>query len=629
MVSVRDAIARLTGDVAALAARISETREFAQRLADRPAPEPAPPPIEAPPEVTARLDGMENTIGVLATSVGELSQRLARIADAISKAPPPTVEAPDLTPLVHVTVPEAIRGAVPAVLRDVIPDVVREAVPEAVRSAVEAHLARLAGGSAEERAEASAAMTDAMVNLRVELDRALSSTWSEVRAAFASSVDRISSSSARAIEDLGSRLDEIARGNDSLSTSLSGDLASLGESLRSIADLPSAVTAMSSAIDALRTAAPKGDDAATIEKALAEGRTAVLDAINAVAADVRREAADTVERVRSETSLALERSGSLADAAKERVGEAGALALGRIGEVSAEIFGRLDGVATTIEREMTKVPRVVADVAARMDEFQEAMLAYLAARDLALEEARDRVLEELLEEYATGLTKRQRKRVGADLRRAFARRKDRRDAERYRSGPEAEVRMPDVSPDAVARAATVIAERMLAEPASESFAGSAAELARESGLESGLGSPLPKGDEADGVKGSPPEPSKEMSVRPAKVAEPQPQPATSKPQPQRRATPAPAAAAIAKPAKPGAAKTVKTSAKERPKAKPIPSKPARPRKGETSLAARLAADAKRTAERLAADSRARQEAQRRARDAAAAEGASRNETDRG
>ena len=32
MVSVRDALARLTGDVAALAARVSETREFAERM---------------------------------------------------------------------------------------------------------------------------------------------------------------------------------------------------------------------------------------------------------------------------------------------------------------------------------------------------------------------------------------------------------------------------------------------------------------------------------------------------------------------------------------------------------------------------------------------------------------------
>src|SRR5688572_26945840 len=74
MVGVRDAIARLTGDVAALSARVSETREYAERLADRPA------------------------------------------------AAPEGAGTPDLTPLIHVTVPEALRASMPAALRDVVPE---------------------------------------------------------------------------------------------------------------------------------------------------------------------------------------------------------------------------------------------------------------------------------------------------------------------------------------------------------------------------------------------------------------------------------------------------------------------------------------------------------------------------
>src|SRR5688572_20096559 len=121
MVSVRDAIARLTGDVAALAARVSETREYAERMADRPTADAPSGPAEMPRDLTTRLDALETAIGQLAASM---------------HGPGAPAEAPDLTPLVHITVPEAIRGSVPGALRDVIPDAIREAVPEAIRGVI-------------------------------------------------------------------------------------------------------------------------------------------------------------------------------------------------------------------------------------------------------------------------------------------------------------------------------------------------------------------------------------------------------------------------------------------------------------------------------------------------------------
>src|SRR3989442_8269683 len=134
MVGVRDAIARLTGDVAALAARVSETREFAEQLADRPAATPAPQgPPQMPPDIARRLDSLEEAIG--------------RLAASVTHAPPPVAESPDLGPLVHVTIPEAIRGAVPSALRDVIPDALAQAVPEAVRGGGAGQLSPLAPGS--------------------------------------------------------------------------------------------------------------------------------------------------------------------------------------------------------------------------------------------------------------------------------------------------------------------------------------------------------------------------------------------------------------------------------------------------------------------------------------------------
>jgi hypothetical protein len=60
------------------------------------------------------------------------------------------------------------------------------------------------------------------------------------------------------------------------------------------------------------------------------------------------------------------------------------------------------------------------------------LLAYLAERDRWLERERDRVLHELLDEFGQGLTAREAKAVSSRVTAALDRRRDARDADRWR-----------------------------------------------------------------------------------------------------------------------------------------------------------------------------------------------------
>jgi hypothetical protein len=634
MVGVRDAIARLTGDVAALAARVSETREFTEQIADRPAPAPAaaPGPPQMPADMARRLETLETAIGELAALV------------AAAPVPATAAEAPDLGPLVHVTIPEAIRGAVPGALRDVL----GAAVPDAVRDAVEGQLSRLGEAAGAERGDVTAAVNDAIANLRGTFVSALEATRGEVRTSVDQLRDALGSSSSelrtslgtsssdlrdslgasltelrdtlgtsttelrdalgasstelrdslarsvdalrarvdeaasaglragdvqelidKAFSQFSARLDEVRTRSEALAETLAAIEEGMGERLgvvASAADVAGvreqlgAFSKISMDVAALRTALSGTVDLpAAVDRAITEGRDAMQEAIDAIAEQIRTDASNAADRVRSEAGVVLEKTTSLAQSATERLGEASTLALARIGEVGSTAFERLQDAAEAIERETSKVPRAVRDVASRMDEFQETMLAYLAARDLALEEARDRVLQELLDEYASGLSQRQRAGLGTGLRRAFRRRKDKRDAEKYRSGPTEDVpKMPEVSPDAVERAATAIAERARAATAQTE--------AKEPVVEAAPVAPKPKPKPA-------PAPAPAKAAAPTSVKAPVPKPAATKKPSAQPKTVVPAAKPAPVKPEPTKPPVVKPAATPPPAVKPTTSRP--------------------------------------------------------
>jgi hypothetical protein len=98
-------------------------------------------------------------------------------------------------------------------------------------------------------------------------------------------------------------------------------------------------------------------------------------------------------------------------------------------------------------------------VAARFQTLQESLLAYLQVRDIALEEERDRVISELLDEFARAMDAKQRKAFAAGIRGAWASRRDRRDAKRFRMGEGKGLpRMPQAPPEAIKAAAQTLAK---------------------------------------------------------------------------------------------------------------------------------------------------------------------------
>ena len=137
---------------------------------------------------------------------------------------------------------------------------------------------------------------------------------------------------------------------------------------------------------------------------------------------------------------------------------------------------RISASVEGLDREAIEMNRRFGEMNDAMRGFQEQMLAYLQVRDVALEERRDQIVTELLAEFFNELPERDRERTVGRLRTVFARRRDRRDADRYRAGGKP-TPLPDVPPEAVARAQADIAreqrrsERPWSEPAVEPVRG--------------------------------------------------------------------------------------------------------------------------------------------------------------
>lgn len=142
-------------------------------------------------------------------------------------------------------------------------------------------------------------------------------------------------------------------------------------------------------------------------------------------------------------------TGLMGDARKESEG-----LLERIRAAGDASSARLAETATKLSDNSTMIVAALDTIAARFETLQESLLAYLQVRDVALEEERDRVITELLEEFARAMDAKQRPAFAAGIRGAWASRRDRKDAHRFRAGAGKELpKMPPVSQQA-ARLAT-------------------------------------------------------------------------------------------------------------------------------------------------------------------------------
>jgi hypothetical protein len=117
------------------------------------------------------------------------------------------------------------------------------------------------------------------------------------------------------------------------------------------------------------------------------------------------------------------------------VAEGRASAQSVLSEVQAEVEHAMAELAEMLaaqSKAVRDVTGVLGGGAERLVSAGQALLAYLADRDRWLEAERDRLLHELLDEFAEGLSAKERKAVASRVGEALERRRDARDAQRYR-----------------------------------------------------------------------------------------------------------------------------------------------------------------------------------------------------
>jgi hypothetical protein len=126
------------------------------------------------------------------------------------------------------------------------------------------------------------------------------------------------------------------------------------------------------------------------------------------------------------------------------VSEGRAAAEGVLADVQATLAEQAEAIGT--------VTGTIGGGTERLVAAGQALLAYLADRDRALERERDRVLQDVLEEFAVGLTARERRAVASRVGEAVDRHRDSRDAARFRRSQagEPELDIPSV-PGVMAR----------------------------------------------------------------------------------------------------------------------------------------------------------------------------------
>ncbi len=342
MIGVRDGVSRLVGDVAALSARVTESRETAQGLREEL-------PFLVQREVTSAVNAMSTRIDVLDTAVGELVASIAGLEDRVG--------------------PDVIIGGVTQRL-------------EAMREAQEEQAGAITAESARATIETAAntlrsLIQDEAASMRSSFDHSASATTELV--------DRHHTQISRRLADVKKWTDVVE-----------GRMRALEKALEANVKMP---------------------------------------------VDVRKQLNELTGSTQDMTDSVLEEIRINAEAAASRI--------------TASVEG--------IDHEAAEMNRRFIEMNERLAQFQEQVLAYLQVRDVALEERRDQIVTELLSDFLNELPERDRERTVGRLRTVFARRRDRRDAERFRTGG-TDTALPPVSPQAVAEAeADLQREQVLAE----------------------------------------------------------------------------------------------------------------------------------------------------------------------
>jgi len=115
----------------------------------------------------------------------------------------------------------------------------------------------------------------------------------------------------------------------------------------------------------------------------------------------------------------------------------------------------------TISERVRQSNRRITESNSRMEAMQESLVAYLAERDYKMERARDQILMELMAEMSESLKPKDKQRLGDAMRDAAQRKRDRRDAERWRRMRSGDLPM---GPEAIQRVKQEMSEAPPPEP---------------------------------------------------------------------------------------------------------------------------------------------------------------------
>jgi hypothetical protein len=221
------------------------------------------------------------------------------------------------------------------------------------------------------------------------------------------------------------------------------------------------------------------DDLGGALEALERAAVATRDNVEGQLSDLRNDFADALDELREHVATTVGTSSdtvasSLDDLKADWrprsdavIAEGRAAAEGVLAEVRADVRRAMADLSDTLEGQIAVVSGVTGTIGGGTDRLVaagQALLAYLAERDRLLERERDRVLREVLEEFASGLAPRERRAVASRVGEAVDRHRDARDAERFRrSRSDQEIEVPSV-PSVMARLDEPLPEAPAARP---------------------------------------------------------------------------------------------------------------------------------------------------------------------
>ncbi|HVV77884.1 MAG TPA: hypothetical protein VHC43_17845 [Mycobacteriales bacterium] len=310
------------------------------------------------------------------------------------------------------------------------------------------------------------ALSDRLESRIASLDdrlAALLQSMNSERAAAAQHRERTS----EALQEQAGALDEWAEavraGLEDLGEAVASSLGTLGETLQDPASrdadrrhIEALVTEVLTAID--ESTRPIDAQLSSLQGGIldgfAESRDRLLEDLSGVLASMERASVETRDNVELQLTELRNDFADALDEVREHVDDTVgsssrdvATALGElrsdwstradivVSEGRAAAAGVLDDVQATLAEQASAIGSVSGTIGSgteRLIAAGQALLAYLADRDRTLERERDRVLHDVLEEFAAGLAPRERRAVASRVGEAVDRRRDSRDAARYR-----------------------------------------------------------------------------------------------------------------------------------------------------------------------------------------------------